>query len=303
MERRWHGVVLLLASGVAFSTAGVFTRLIAVDTWTLLFWRGVFGGLFIGGYVVWQHRGGTLAAIRAIGVVGLVVAACSALATICFVNALRRTTVADVNLIYAALPFVTASIGFLLRGERETWTTLAASAVAFSGIAVMVGAAVSLGNIDGDLLALAMTVIMAVMMVLVRRYRETPMLPAASLSAFASALLVLPLAQPASPRAIDFLYLMLFGTMQFGLGLLLLTLGTRLISATRSALISNLETPLGPIWVWLAFGEVPALATCIGGALVMVAVVGEILLGRRAPNSSQISSAAAPPLLRPTCGQ
>jgi drug/metabolite transporter (DMT)-like permease len=167
----------------------------------------------------------------------------------------------------------------------------------------MFGAAVSLGNIDGDLLALAMTIIMAVMMVLIRRNRDTPMLPAASLSAFASALLVLPLARPASPGAIDFLYLALFGSTQFGLGLLLLTLGTRLISATRSALISNLETPLGPIWVWLAFGEVPTLATCVGGALVMLAVVGEILLGRRAPSSSRKSSAASPPLPQPTYGQ
>jgi drug/metabolite transporter (DMT)-like permease len=209
----------------------------------------------------------------------LAIAACSTLGTICFINALRRTTVADVNVIYAAAPFVTAVISFLWRGEREAWTTLVASAVAFSGIAVMFGGAVSLGNLDGDLLALAMTVVMAVMMVLIRRHRDIPMLPAASLSAFASALVVLPLAHPASPSAIDFCYLAQFGTTQFGLGLLLLTLGTRLISATRSALLGNLEVPLGPLWVWLAFGEVPAFATFIGGGLVMLAVVGEIVVG------------------------
>ncbi len=302
-ERPWHGVVLLLASGVAFSTAGLLTHLIAVDAWTILFWRGVFGGLFIGGYVVWQQRGRTLVAIRAIGPIGLVIAACSTLGTICFINAFRRTTVADVSLIYAAAPFVTASIGFLWRGERETWVTLAASAVAFGGIAVMFGGAASLGHVEGDLLALAMTVVIALMMVLIRHHRHVPMLPAASLSAFASAVLVLPLARPLSPGATDFLYLTLFGTMQFGLGLLLLTLGTRLISATRSALIGNLEVPLGPIWVWLAFDEVPALATCTGGALVMLAVIGEIVVGRRAASSSRKSSAAAPQLLQPTCGQ
>ena len=35
-------VVLLLASAAAYSTAGFFTRLIHVDAWTLLFWRGLF---------------------------------------------------------------------------------------------------------------------------------------------------------------------------------------------------------------------------------------------------------------------
>jgi drug/metabolite transporter (DMT)-like permease len=297
-QRPWRGVAMLLASGLAFSTAGLFTRLIAVDAWTILFWRGVFGGIFIAGYVVWQYRGRTLAAIRAVGPIGIAIAACSTLGTICFINALRRTTVADVNVIYAAAPFVTASIAFLWRGERETWVTLAASLVAAVGIVVMFGAAASLGNLEGDLLALGMTVVMAVMMVLIRRHRDIPMLPAASLSAFASAVVVLPLAHPASPGALDFFYLVLFGTTQFGLGLLLLTLGTRLISATRSALIANLEVPLGPIWVWLGLGEVPAIATFIGGGLVMLAVVGEILLGRRVASLSRKPSLAA----QPGCG-
>jgi drug/metabolite transporter (DMT)-like permease len=70
---------------------------------------------------------------------------------------------------------------------------------------------------------------------------------------------------------------MLFGTAQFGLGLLLLTIGARMISATRAALIGSLETPLAPAWVWLAFGEVPSPSTFVGGLIVMMAVVGEVV--------------------------
>jgi len=81
-------------------------------------------------------------------------------------------------------------------------------------------------------------------------------------------------------------YLALFGAAQFGLGLLLLTLGTRLISATRSALIGSLETPLAPLWVWLAFGEVPPLMTCIGGAIVMAAVAADIVLNKAPGNGT-----------------
>ena len=78
----------------------------------------------------------------------------------------------------------------------------------------------------------------------------------------------------------NFVNLALFGTLQFGLGMLLLTTGTRLISATRSALVGALETPLAPALVWLAFGEVPPLATCVGGAIVLAAVVGDLLVTR-----------------------
>ena len=106
------------------------------------------------------------------------------------------------------------------------------------------------------------------------------MLPAAALSAFASALLVWPVVSPSAPDGMQFVYLVLFGVTQFGLGLLLLTLGSRLISPTRAALIGNLEIPLAPAMVWAAFGEVPPAATCVGGLLVMLAVIGDLLSAR-----------------------
>ncbi len=273
----WWGVVLILASAAAFSTAGFFTRLIHVDSWTVLFWRGIFGGLFIAGYV-WASGGGA-AALKGMrerwGVTSLV-AACSAVATVCFINALRRSTVADVTVIYATAPFLTAAIGWVWLGSRESRVTLAASGVALLGVVVMFGAAASEGHLFGDLLALAMTLLMAMFMVLVRRNRDTPMLPAAALSAFGSAVLVLPVASPLAPGGVAFVWLALFGITQFGLGLLLLTLGSRLISPPRTALIGNLEIPLAPAMVWLAFGEVPSLVSCAGGLLVLGAVVGDL---------------------------
>jgi drug/metabolite transporter (DMT)-like permease len=164
--------------------------------------------------------------------------------------------------------------------ERERWSTLAASGLALLGVVVMLNGALAQGRLPGDALALAMTVLMAIMMVTIRRHRETPMLPAAALSAFVSALLVLPAARPLGVDAVQFGYLALFGVTQFGLGLLLLTLGSRLISPTRVALIGNLELPLAPALVWLAFGEAPAPATWAGGTLVLLAVIGDLLTAR-----------------------
>jgi drug/metabolite transporter (DMT)-like permease len=107
------------------------------------------------------------------------------------------------------------------------------------------------------------------------------MLPAACLSAFLCPLAVWPVAAPGNVRPADMGYLALFGTTQFGLGLLLLTLGTRLISATESALVSALEAPLAIAWVWLAFHEVPSLTTFAGGAVVMAAVSAYIVSSTR----------------------
>lgn len=282
-DRDQHGLGILLtgASALAYSTSGFFTRLIPLDTWTILFWRGIFAGLFIAIFTIWQHRRDTLAAVRAIGGPGLAAAAFSALATILYINAFRRTSVADVMIITATIPFMTAALGWLWLRERETWATLMASIVAFAGAVTMVGGAVVQGHLTGDLLALGMALCMACMMLIVRKHRATPMLPAACLSAFLCSALVWPAASPAVVGPGNLLYLGLFGTTQFGLGLLLLTLGTRLVSATESALMGALETPLGPLWVWLAFGELPSLTTWIGGAIIMGAVSAHIVTSSR----------------------
>lgn len=275
------GILLTVASSVAYSTAGFFTRLISLDVWTVLFWRGVFAGLFIAGVIVWQHRRGTVEAVRAIGVPGLVAAALSSLATILFINAFRRTSVADVTIIWAAAPFVTAALGWVWLGERESWTTLAASTAALIGVIVMVRGAVTEGHLFGDLLAFGVTLCMAVMMLIIREHRDTPMLPAACLSALLCSLVVWPVAAPGSAHPTDMGSLFLFGTTQLGLGLLLLTLGTRLISATESALMSALEAPLAPLWVWLAFNEIPSLAAFAGGVIVLTAVSAHIVASSR----------------------
>ncbi len=280
-DRPSLGALLLIVSAVAFSMAGFFTRLIPLDAWTLLFWRGVYGGLFIAAYIVWFHGRDTAAAVWAIGRPGILAAACSTVATVCFINALQRTSVADVMVITATTPFFAAAIAWLWTGERESRVTLVASVAALFGVVLTFNGALPAARLLGNALALVMTVLIAIMMVIFRARRGTSMLPASCLSALALAVVVAPAAHPSAGFGANFLYLVLFGTAQFGLGLLLLTLGTRLISATRSALIGSLETPLAPIWVWLGFGEIPPLMTCVGGAVVMAAVAADLLLTAR----------------------
>ncbi len=278
-DQRGAGILLVAASALAYSTAGFFTRLIPLDVWTILFWRGLFAGGFIAAVFLWQQRGRVTGSVRAIGWPGLVATACSALATIMFINAFRMTSVAEVVIIFAAAPFVTAAIDRVWFGIREGRATFVASATAVVGVGVMMAGAGFQGHLAGDVLAFGMTLLMSLMMVIIRRHRETPMLPAASASAFLCAALALPFAAPLSPSAGNMLDLALFGVTQFGLGLLLLTLGTRLVSATESALINTLEVPFAALWVWLAFAEVPSWSTLIGGVVVIAAVVAQVLIG------------------------
>jgi drug/metabolite transporter (DMT)-like permease len=271
------GVLCVTASAVAWSTAGFFTRLIPLDAWTILFWRGIFAGLFITACIVWQYRRETLHVYRSMGWPGWLFAFCSTVGMTAFIPALKLTSVANVAIIYATVPFVTAVLAWIWSGERTRAATWTASALAFGGVLVTLGGSTLGVNLWGDLLAFVMTASLAIVMVISRRHRDIPMVPAAALSNLFGSIVSLPWADPAAAGSTDLAYLAIFGFSQMTLGLTLFVIGARLIPAAHTALIGALETPLAPLWVWLAFGELPSRPAFLGGTVVMIAVIGHIL--------------------------
>jgi drug/metabolite transporter (DMT)-like permease len=283
-DRATHrvGVILVTASILIWSTAGFFARLIGADTWTLLFWRSVFGALFLLAVLVRQEGECALRAIRTMSWPGWAVAILSTIIVLSYMAALRLTAVADVMIIQATVPFVVAGLAWLAMRERSSPPTLVASGLATIGVAVMLGGAPLTGNPWGVALAFATMTAYAGVLVLLRWRRDVPMTRAAFLSALLGAAVALPFAAPTAVSAPDLFYLVVLGASQTGLAFWLLTIGSRLIPATETALISVLETPLGPVWVWLAFGEVPTAAAMVGGTIVLGAVVGHIVAESRA---------------------
>ncbi len=276
-RQRRLGLVLVFLSAIAWSTAGFFTRLVPVDAWTTLFWRGCFGGLFIGLFTVWRLGRETLPSLRALGWRGWVITALSTSAMLTFIPALKLTTVANVAVIYAATPFVAAALSWAWLKERPSGRTLVACAAALVGVAITVGGATDAGGRWGDGLTLVMTIAVALMMVAVRRWPAVPLLPMACLSNWLGMLLSWPFADPGAVSLAGLGGLALFGLFQMTLGLTLFSFGSRLVPPTEAALIGVLDTPLSPLWVWLAFGEVPSLYAVGGGAVIVAAVAGNIL--------------------------
>jgi len=290
LRQRGWGIALVTGSAIAYSTAGFFTRLIPLDIWSLLFWRGLFAGgfmllLLIARGLYRQRQAAGQGRRMIMGWPGWIIAGLSTLGMVCFISALRLAPVADVALIYAVVPFVTALIAWLSLREISPRRTILASCVALIGVAVMVGSGWSAGHWRGDLLALGMTCAMAALTVAIRRYRDIDSLKVAGTSCFLGCLVALPVmilqATTFQVTLSQMLLLALFGVAQMGLGFLLLTAGTKRVTATESALIGALDAPLAPLWVWLAFGETVSDATLIGGAIVVLAVAGDILLANR----------------------
>lgn len=277
------GLILVTTSAIAWSTAGLFTRIVALDSATMLAWRGIFGALGMLLVILVMDRKNTLSGFRKLGWPGWLYAALGALGMIFFITSFRYTTVAHVAVIYATAPFIAAALGWAVSRERPGGSAIAASFAALMGVAVMVGLGIE-GGLGGALLAFGMTICMALLMVIARHYREIPVMPAACLSALLSALVCWPIGDPLAVSNYELLVLAAFGLVNSAIGLALFTLGARLLPAIETALIGSLDAPLAPLWVWLVFNETPSASTMLGGAIVFVAVASHVVAtARRQP--------------------
>jgi len=274
---RVAGVILVLISATVFSTAGLFVQGVEADAWAILFWRGISATVFTTIFVAW--RGEMQREFTRMGKSGIMAGVVGALATIAFIPSFKYTSIANVSLIYAAVPFASAAIAWLWMRESPTRSVLLASAIAFSGVLIIVGGSLDSVNLKGDLLALWMTLGMAGYLCIYRRYPNTPAAgPAVLLS-----LLLVPVAciigNPLSAPLSEIIVMCSFGLV-FSVASVTMAEGARRLPAAETALISALETPLAPIWAFLFFTQMPTRYTLVGGAIILVAVFGSQFYAR-----------------------
>ena len=137
----------------------------------------------------------------------------------------------------------------------------------------MVSGSLGKSSIVGDGIALCVALLFAVPVVTIRRYPNIQMLPAVLLSAVMTAIFCFPFATLFDNTMTAYVLMFVFGVFEYGLALVMFTIGARLIPAAQSTLIGLLETVLAPIWVWLVISEYPGVYTLAGGAVVLASLV------------------------------
>ena len=271
-----RGQVYVMLAALAWSSAGVLQRELSIGTATQVAGRALFALLALLLFVAVASRGAVVQAFRSIGLAGIAVAVCTAVASGSFIVAINHTTVANVIFMQAVSPIAAALIARIALGELISRRTGIAMVVALGGVGLMVGGP---GGARG--LGLALSVLMmlsfSIGIVITRHRRDVSMAPAGFLSQVLVFVAAAPFAHPGTVDRHDLGLLVLLGAGQIGLGMMLVMVGARLIPAAEVALITLLEVVLAPLWVWLALSERPSAAALAGGAIVIVAVVWQTL--------------------------
>lgn len=281
-----YGVLFVFAAGVLWSTVGLGIRLIEdAVVWQILLYRSISMSLFL--YLLIRLRSGEspFVQIRRTGFPAVIAALSLVAAYSGGIYAIQNTSVANAMLLFATAPFMAAVIGWIVLREPVRAATWGAIAVAIGGIAIMVADKSGAVALNGSLAALGSALGFAVFTVALRWGRTGEMLPSVFLSGlFGIAItlaICLGLGFPLVLSPNDGGIAMGMGVFQVGAGLILYTLGSRSLPAAELALLSLAEVLLGPLWVWLFLGETATANTLIGGAVLLLAIAGNALSGKR----------------------
>ena len=281
---------MVLLGGTCLSTAGVLLRHIeSANGWQILFYRGLFFFLTMILFLIVRYRGRFLSVLYATGKPGIFLGVTLGLASVLYIFGILSTTVANVVFIISAAPLITALLARLILGERPSAGTWAAMLAALCGVGLMVGDGLAGGGLFGVLCALGVAFSFAALLITLRLHKGIDMLPALSIGGFVSAVIAVMMTSDLSISLRDMAICFTLGTVQFGGGFILITLGARHLLAAETALLSLTETVLAPLWVWLAISETPSVLTLAGGAVVITAVATRA--AHRANKKAPISSA------------
>ena len=275
-------IPVVLFAGILWSFGPLVVRYMdqpELVPWQYLFARGITIFILLNIYLFFEEGFDFIQNYKKIGLSGLIGGAGLGIAMISFIWSITHTSAAITLLCLAAMPFMTALLGFLFLKEVISMNVWVAIITASIGIIIM-----ALGNFEsGSLFGLAFGLLSAlgfsIFSVTLRWRKDTPKFTTVAFAGFFCAIVsLLILVNTESNLISNSRNQSLFavhGTLVC-LGLILYSIGSKAIPAAELTLLSLTEVIGGIFWVWLpilGINEVPSNTTVIGGFLIFLAII------------------------------
>ena len=281
-----RGILQIVASGFFLSTSGIALRIIEqADGWQILFYRSLALSVTILLILVFQKGSRVFDEFRGLEWNDYLLALFLGSGFVAYVFALLYNTVANALFIFSCAPFVAGFLGWILLGERVATRTWFAIGGAMAGLTVMVGSELAVSRYLGTLIALWIPIAYAASIIVIRSSKRENMLAALCLAGLVSGGLSAIFVTDYALTLQDLIISLYLGVFQAGIGFTLVVLGTRYIPAAQVGLLAMVEPVLAPIWVWMGVGEVPGLATIVGGAIIFSAITIDGILNIKSSES------------------
>jgi len=246
--------------------------------WQYLFTRGLVVFILLNIYLFIEEGLDFINNYKKIGASGVLGSAGLALAMITFIWSITNTTAAITLLCLAAMPFITALLGFLFLKEKISISVWIAILIATVGIIIMAIGNNEKNSLTGFALGITSAVGFSVFSVSLRWRRETPKFTTVSLAGlicFLVSLLVIINKDLSFVSSSKNQSLFALHGVIVCLGMILYTIASKNIPAAELTLLSLTEIIGGIFWIWvpwLGVNEIPGTNTIVGGFLIFLAI-------------------------------
>ena len=264
---------LLAFVAVMFITPDtLFIRLANVDTWSLVFYRGIipFFTVLIGMLIIYKYE--FFKMLFTSGHHGLIYIVTFSITNIAFVVSIQNTNVANTLVMIAMAPMLSAILGAFFLKEMPDSKTWVAIGITFIAAVYIFYDSLKLGSIFGDLLGLLCALGLAVGAVTIRSAKNKNLVPAAVVGKLVVAIFAMFFIETYTLLDKDLLIVPLMCVMCVAIPFVLVTIAPRFIPAEEVNLFFLLETIIGPFWVWMVIKEQPSLETIQGGIIIILTI-------------------------------
>ena len=264
---------LLAFVAVMFITPDtLFIRLANVDTWGLVFYRGIipFFTVLIGMLIIYKYD--FFKMLFTSGHHGLIYIVTFSITNIAFVVSIQNTNVANTLVMIAMAPMLSAILGAFFLKEMPDGKTWVAIGITFIAAVYIFYDSLQLGSIFGDLLGLLCALGLAVGAVTIRSAKNKNLVPAAVVGKLVVAIFAMFFIETYALLDGDLLIVPLMCVMCVAIPFVLVTIAPRFIPAEEVNLFFLLETIIGPFWVWMVIKEQPSLETIQGGIIIILTI-------------------------------
>ena len=264
---------LLAFVAVMFITPDtLFIRLSNVDTWSLVFYRGMipFFTVLIGMLIIYKYD--FFKMLFTSGHHGLIYIVTFSITNIAFVVSIQNTNVANTLVMIAMAPMLSAILGAFFLKEMPDSKTWVAIGITFIAAVYIFYDSLQLGSIFGDLLGLLCALGLAVGAVTNKYKKNKNLVPAAVVGKLIVAIFAMFFIETYALIDKDLLIVPLMCVMCVAIPFVLVTIAPRFIPAEEVNLFFLLETIIGPFWVWMVIKEQPSLETIQGGIIIILTI-------------------------------
>ena len=272
-NENFFGISIIFLGVFLVSFGGLTVKSFETENpWQILFWRQFFFSITIFFFLLTKYKKDIFKVLIKSSIVSLIMGCGLFFGFVGFVYSMLNTSVANVNFINTSQVIFLTIFSFIFLKEKINLITIISIIIALIGIVIIFLNSLYVGDLKGNIIALAIPLCFAGVVVFVKKFPNCDL----TLSGIIGSIFVMIYALFASEYIMiskhDLFLSIIAGIFQTGLPFILLIIASRYISSSIIGLVMLLEALMGPAWAFIFINDIPSINVFIGGLFILFGV-------------------------------